>query len=45
MKGIPQTLTSVKGIGDVFAAGIIAEIDDVKRFKDHHTMAKYAGLV
>jgi len=45
MKGITQTLTSVKGIGDVYAAGLIAEIGDVKRFKDHHALAKYAGLV
>ncbi|WP_188455568.1 IS110 family transposase [Virgibacillus oceani] len=45
MKGIPQTLTSVKGIGDVYAAGSIAEIGDIKRFKDHHALAKYAGLV
>ncbi|MFE7092913.1 IS110 family transposase, partial [Bacillus velezensis] len=45
MKGIPQTLTSVKGIGDVFAAGLIAEIGDVSRFKSHHSLAKYAGLV
>jgi transposase len=45
MKGIPQTLTSVKGIGDVFAAGLIAEIGDVKRFESHHSLAKYAGLV
>ncbi len=45
MIGIPQTLTSVKGIGDVYAAGLIAEIDDIKRFKDHHALAKYAGLV
>lgn len=45
MKGIPQTLTSVKGIGDVFAAGLIAEIGDVERFKDHNALAKYAGLV
>ncbi len=44
MKGIPQTLTSVKGIGEVFSAGLIAEIGDVKRFKDHHALAKYAGL-
>lgn len=44
MKGISQTLTSVKGIGDVFAAGLIAEIGDVKRFKSHHALAKYAGL-
>lgn len=45
MKGIPQTLTSVKGIGDVYAAGLIAEIGYIKRFKDHHALAKYAGLV
>jgi transposase len=45
MRGIPQTLTSIKGIGDVFAAGLIAEIGDVSRFKDHHALAKYAGLV
>lgn len=44
MKGIPQTLTSVKGIGDVYAAGLIAEIGDISRFKDHHALAKYAGL-
>lgn len=44
LKGIPQTLTSVKGIGEVFSAGLIAEIGDVKRFKYHHTLAKYAGL-
>ncbi|MEG6520444.1 IS110 family transposase [Desulfotomaculum sp. 1211_IL3151] len=44
MKGFPQTLTSVKGIGDVYAAGIIAETGDVQRFKDHNALAKYAGL-
>jgi transposase len=41
MKGITQTLTSVKGIGDVYAARLIAEIGDIKRFKDHHALAKY----
>ena len=45
MKGIPQTLTSVKGIGPVYAAGLIAEIGDIHRFDDHHALAKYAGLV
>lgn len=44
MKGLPQTLTSVKGIGDVFTAGIMAETGDVQRFKDHNALAKYAGL-
>ncbi len=45
LKTIPQTLESVKGIGPVYAAGIIAEIGDIKRFKSHHALAKYAGLV
>ena len=45
MKGIPQTLTSVKGIGPVFAAGILAEIGGIDRFADHAALAKYAGLV
>lgn len=44
IKNIPQTLTSVKGIGDVLASGIISEIGDIKRFKDHNALAKYAGL-
>lgn len=41
---IPNTLTSIKGIGPVFAAGIIAEIGDVNRFSDQAALAKYAGL-
>jgi len=45
IKGIPQTLISVKGIGPVFVSGIIAEIGDIKRFKNHNALAKYAGLV
>ena len=45
MKGIPQTLTSIKGIGDVYAAGLIAEIGDIKRFKNHHALASYTGLI
>ena len=39
-----QYLTSVPGIGKVFAAGIIAEIGQIDRFKDHPQFAKYAGL-
>jgi len=42
---IPNTLTSVPGIGAVFSAGIIAEIGDINRFPDHPALAKYAGLV
>lgn len=45
MRGIPQTLTSVKGIGPVFTAGILAELGGIDRFNDHHALAKYAGLV
>lgn len=45
LKGIPNTLESVKGIGPVYAAGIIAEIGDIKRFRNHNALAKYAGLV
>jgi len=41
---MPNTLRSVKGIGPVFAAGILAEIGDIHRFPDHNAVAKYAGL-
>lgn len=36
--------TSVKGIGPVFASGIIAEIGDIHKFDDQAALAKYAGL-
>lgn len=42
---IPNTLTSVKGIGPVYSAGIIAEIGDINRFPNQASLAKYAGLV
>lgn len=45
MKGIPNTIITIKGVGPVYAAGLIAEIGDIKRFKNHHALAKYAGLV
>lgn len=41
---IPNTLTSVKGIGLVYSAGIIAEVGDIRRFPNHTALAKYAGL-
>lgn len=41
----PNTLTSIKGIGKIFAAGIIAEIQDINRFPSHNEIAKLAGLV
>ena len=43
-ENIPNTLTSVPGIGPVLSAGIIAEIGDINRFKSHAAIAKYAGL-
>ena len=42
---IPNTLTSVPGIGKVYSAGIIAEIGDIRRFNSQASVAKYAGLV
>ena len=45
-QNIPNTLTSVPGIGPVFSAGIIAEVGDINRFtKGQSGLAKYAGLV
>jgi transposase len=44
MMGLSQTIGSVPGIGPVYAAGIIAEIGQINRFKDEAKIAKYAGL-
>ena len=41
---IPNTLISIRGIGPVFSAGIIAEVGDINRFNSHPSLAKYAGL-
>jgi len=41
---IPNTLTSIRGIGSVFSAGIIAEVGDINRFSGQAKLAKYAGL-
>jgi transposase len=35
---------SIKGIGPVFAAGIISEIGDITKFNSQASLAKYAGL-
>jgi len=43
-ENIPNTLTSVPGIGPVMSAGIIAEIGDINRFDGQAAVAKYAGL-
>lgn len=44
MQTIPNTLTSVRGIGPVYSAGIIAEIGDIHRFPNQAALGKYAGL-
>ena len=37
-------LTSIPGIGPVYAAGILAEIGNIADFKNDSAIAKYAGL-
>lgn len=48
IKGLNDTeymsLTSIKGIGKVFAAGIIAEIGSIDQFRNDDALAKYAGI-
>ena len=44
MELLPDVLTSIPGIGPVYAAGIMAEIGDINRFENHAQLAKYAGL-
>jgi transposase len=44
LAAIPQTVTSIDGIGPVFGAGIVAEIGPVTRFPSDDAVAKYAGL-
>lgn len=44
LKGVPQTLQTIPGIGPVFTAGIIAEIGQIERFDNEEKIAKYAGL-
>lgn len=41
---LPQTLTSVPGIGTIFAAGILSEIGDISRFPDHKALSKFGGI-
>ncbi len=39
-----KCLTSIPGIGAVFAAGIVSEIGQITRFPNESHIAKYAGL-
>ena len=38
------SLISIPGIGPVYAAGIIAEIDNINHFASHDKLASYCGL-
>jgi transposase len=42
--GFTTTLQTIKGIGPIYAAGIFAEIGDIRRFATDAQLAKYAGL-
>ena len=44
LQAIPQTLDTIKGIGPVYSAGIVAEIGDISRFRNQAALAQYAGL-
>jgi transposase len=44
LAAIPQTLSSVPGLGPVWTAGLIAELGDIRRFDDQGAIAQYAGL-
>lgn len=41
---IPNPIISVKGLGAVITAGLLAEIVDIQRFPEHKHLAQYAGL-
>ena len=45
LQAIPNTLTTIPGVGPVLAAGLLAEIGDIHRFDDDDDkVAKLAGL-
>ena len=44
VRKLPNPLSSVPGLGPVFVAGIMAEIQDIHRFPDQSALAKFAGL-
>ena len=41
---VPNPLITVKGLGAVITAGILAEIADISRFPEHQQLAQYMGL-
>lgn len=45
LAAFPNTLTTLPGVGPVLAAGILAELGDIRRFARDDQVAKLAGLV
>lgn len=45
MERVANPLLSVRGLGPVITAGILAEVADIARFATHAQLARYAGLV
>jgi transposase len=41
---VPNPIITVKGLGAVITAGILAEIVDITRFPEHKHLAQYSGL-
>jgi len=41
---VPNPIITIKGLGAVITAGILAEIVDVTRFPEHKHLAQYTGL-
>jgi transposase len=41
---VPNPIITVKGLGPVITAGILAEIADIARFPEHKHLAQYSGL-
>jgi len=44
LKSIPQTLTTIPGIGPAIAATLVAEIGDINRFESPDKLAAFAGI-
>lgn len=45
LESIDDPIKSVPGIGPVFAAGIIAEVGDLRRFRGQPSVASYVGII
>ena len=41
---VPNPIITVKGLGPVITAGLLAEIVDISRFPEHKHLAQYFGL-